>query len=138
MSKKNEKRSLTKLTKKQDELKRAIQWLESDKVTLRIPRGFVPALNLFLHHVSDALFGDDRPDHGLAKMRSGKEYFKDPMWFLMGLLKRSELKMSSDVRDRACEMFWKWHKAKTENEKEFLERIAAKHELRKTGITRAD
>jgi len=84
------------------------------------------------------LFGDDRPDHGLAKMRAGKEYFKDPMWFLMGLMKRAEMRMDGTIRDQACNEFWKWHKAKTENEKEFLERIAAKHELRKTGIARTD
>lgn len=84
------------------------------------------------------MFGDDRPDHGVAKMRMGKEWFKDPMWFLSGLVKRTELKMTEEVRDRACNAFWKWHKAMTENEKDFLERIQRTHELRKTGIARED
>lgn len=81
------------------------------------------------------MFGDDRPDHGVAKMRMGKEYFKDALWFLMALVKRAEIRMEGDIRDKACDAFWQWHRAKTESEKEFIERIQQTNELRQTRIT---
>ena len=43
--------------------------LLEDAVRIRVPKAFLPILALFLHHVSDVMGGDDRPDHGLAKMR---------------------------------------------------------------------
>jgi hypothetical protein len=69
------------------------------------------------------MFGDDRPDHGVAKMRDGKVYFKECVLILRALLKRAERKMGGSVRDRACDKFWRWYRAKEESEKEFMRNI---------------
>jgi hypothetical protein len=47
-----------------------------DSIRVSVPRAFLSMLILFFHHVSDAMAGDDRPDHGLAKMRQGREHYR--------------------------------------------------------------
>ena len=71
--------------------------ITSDSVRAGVPRAFLPILTLFFHHVSDAMAGDDRPDHGLAKMRQGRKHYQIPFYFIYGKLRRAEKRMSRSV-----------------------------------------
>jgi hypothetical protein len=86
------------------EWSRACAALTRDSVRVRVPRAFLPALTLFFHHVSDAMAGDDRPDHGLAKMREGRDYYRDPFYVLYGTLRRAELRMQPSHARRALRL----------------------------------
>ena len=83
--------------------------MTQDSVRISVPRAFVPTLTLFFHHVSDAMGGDDRPDHGLAKMRQGREYYRSPFYRLYGKLKRAEKKMSASQYRKAQQLFHRYH-----------------------------
>ena len=72
------------------EWRRVCSAMTRDSVRISVPRGFLSILTLFFHHVSDAMAGDDRPDHGLAKMRQGYEHYRIPVYFIYGKLKRAE------------------------------------------------
>ncbi len=64
--------SYAKALKKQDaEWRRLCSAVTRDSVRVSVPRAFLPMLTLFFHHVSDAMTGDDRPDHGLAMLKKG-------------------------------------------------------------------
>ncbi len=79
-----------------------------DSVRLSLPRAFLSTLTLFFHHVSDAMAGDDRPDHGLAKMREGREYYRIPFRLLYGKLKRFEKKMTGSHYRKTLQLFHKY------------------------------
>jgi len=79
--------------------------ITSDSVQVRVPRAFLPILTLFFHHVSDAMAGDDRPDHGLAKMRQGREHYQIPFYFIYGKLRRAEKRMSRSVLRKSLQLF---------------------------------
>ena len=42
--------------------------------TFESSSGIPSDLDALFHHVPDTMVGDDRPDHGLAKMRQGREH----------------------------------------------------------------
>ena len=76
--------------KRDTEWHRVRRALAKDSVRVSMPRAFLLALTHFFHPVSDAMAGDDRPDHGLAMMRRGREYYNAPFYFLYWKLKRAE------------------------------------------------
>ena len=76
------------------EWQRVCSALTQDSVRISVPRAFLSILTLFFHHVSDAMAGDDRPDHGLAKMRQSHEHYRIPFYFIYGKLKQAEDRMS--------------------------------------------
>lgn len=86
------------------EWRRICAALIRDSVRVRVPRAFLSTLTLFFHHVSDAMAGDDRPDHGLAKMREGRAYYRDPFYALYGALRRAELRMRPSHARRALRL----------------------------------
>ncbi len=114
-------------TKKGD--KRDAEWrqvcstLTRDSVKISVPRAFLATLALFFHHVSDAMAGDDRPDHGLAKMRQGREHYRLPFYFVYGKLKRAEERMSEARYRQAVRVFGRYLELLEEREKRFRERI---------------
>jgi len=85
--------------------KRNAEWLRicsgisRDSVRISVPRAFLSTLTLFFHHVSDAMAGDDRPDHGLARMRQGRGHYRILFYFIYGKLKGAEERMGG-VRSR--------------------------------------
>lgn len=90
------------------EWRRACAALTRDSVRVRVPRAFLSTLTLFFHHVSDAMAGDDRPDHGLAKMREGRAYYRDPFYALYGTLRRAELRMRPSQARRALRLLQRY------------------------------
>lgn len=57
-----------KALKKQDaEWRLLYSAIAHDSVRVNVPRAFLSTLTLFFHHVSDAMAGDDRPDHELSE-----------------------------------------------------------------------
>lgn len=97
-----------------------------DSVRVKVPRAFLSILTLFFHHVSDALCGDDRPDHGLAMMRRGKEHYRVPFYFLYGKLKRAEKKMLPSHHRKALQLFYRYHELSEARERQFQERLKQK------------
>jgi len=94
-----------------------------DSVRIRVPRAFLSILTLFFHHVSDAMAGDDRPDHGLAMMRQGREHYRLPFYFVYGKLKRTENKMSEVHHRKAAQVFYRYLELLEERDKGFREAI---------------
>ena len=90
------------------EWKRFCGKIMSDSVRVTVPRAFLPMLTLFFHHVSDAMAGDDRPDHGLAKMRQGREHYQIPFYFIYGVLRRAEKRMSRSVLRKSLQLFHRY------------------------------
>lgn len=109
--------------------KRSAEWrricfaMTRDSVRISVPRAFLSTLTLFFHHVSDAMAGDDRPDHGLAKMRQGREHYQLPFYFIYGKLKRAEESMSDARHRKAVRVFHRYLELLEERERRFRERI---------------
>jgi hypothetical protein len=78
-----------------------------DSVRVRIPRSIIPVLTHFFDHVSDAMNGDDRPDHGLAMMRQNREYCRMPFLILRMVLKRAEKRLTKSQRQRGFDLLQK-------------------------------
>lgn len=95
--------------------------MTKDSVRISVPRAFLSILTLFFHHVSDAMAGDDRPDHGLAKMRQGREHYRLPFYFVYGKLKRAEDKMSETHHRKAVQVFGQYLELLEERERSFRE-----------------
>ena len=94
-----------------------------DSVEVRVPRAFLPILTLFFHHVSDAMAGDDRPDHGLAKMRQGREHYQIPFYFIYGKLRRAEKRMSRSVLRKSLQLFHLYLELSEDREVRFRENL---------------
>jgi hypothetical protein len=95
----------------------------SDSVRVTVPRAFLPMLMLFFHHVSDAMAGDDRPDHGLARMRQGREHYRIPFYFIYGKLRRAEKRMSRSVLRKSLELFQLYLELSKDREARFREKL---------------
>ena len=106
-----------KIKKPKAEYYRIGQAMVKDSVRISVPRAFLSTLTLFFHHVSDAMGGDDRPDHGLAKMRQGREYYRGPFHLLYGKLKRAEEKMGATHYHKALQLFHQYHECLNKREK---------------------
>lgn len=91
--------------KRDAEWRRLCSKIVTDSVRIRVPRAFLSILTHFFHHVSDAMAGDDRPDHGLAMMRQGREHYEAPFYFLYGKLKRAEKQMTGSRHRNALQIF---------------------------------
>jgi hypothetical protein len=102
---------------------RVCRKIMSDSVHVRVPRAFLPILTLFFHHVSDAMAGDDRPDHGLAKMRQGREHYQIPFHFIYGKLRRAEKRMSQSVLRKNLQLFHLYLELSNDREARFRERL---------------
>ena len=109
--------------KTEREWQRVCSAMTRDSVRISVPRAFLSMLTLFFHHVSDAMAGDDRPDHGLAKMRQGREHYRLPFYFVYGKLKRAEERMSEARHRQTVRMFSRYLELLEEREKRFRERI---------------
>ena len=118
--------------KKKKNDKRDAEWrrvcftMTRDSVRISVPRAFLSTLTLFFHHVSDAMAGDDRPDHGLAKMRQGREHYRIPFYFIYGKLERAEKKMSEARHRKAARIVYRYFELLEEREKRFRETIKRK------------
>ncbi len=117
-----------KKNKKNTEWQRVCSALTRDSVRISVPRAFLPILTLFFHHVSDAMAGDDRPDHGLAKMRQGREHYRFPFYFVYGKFKRAEDKMSEIRHRKATQVFYRYLELLEERDKGFREAIKRKNQ----------
>jgi len=95
--------------KKDKELYRLCRVMAKDSVRISVPRAFLPMLTLFFHHASDAMGGDDRPDHGLAMIRKGREHYRGPFYFLYGKLRRAFKKMDRAHERKAAQLFYRYH-----------------------------
>lgn len=102
-----------------------------DSVRVKVPRAFLSALTLFFHHVSDAMAGDDRPDHGLAKMRQGREHYRTPFYFLYGKLQKAEQKMRGSERRKVFQLFHRYHELLNERERRFREKLKSSRKPKK-------
>jgi len=109
--------------KKDAEWQRVCSAMTRDSVRVSVPRAFLSMLTLFFHHVSDAMAGDDRPDHGLAKMRQGREHYRLPFYFVYGKLKRAQERMSDARHRHAMRMFSRYLELLEERERRFRETI---------------
>ena len=127
MRKLAKKRSRKVNTKKKDtidaEWRRVCSAMTRDSVRISVPRAFLPILALFFHHVSDAMAGDDRPDHGLAKMRQGREHYRLPFYFVYGKFKRAEDKLSEVHHRKAAQVFHRHLELSEERDRRFREVI---------------
>lgn len=127
MSNKNSKELSEKSTMKPIERARLLaKEVLRDSVQVRVPRAFLPAISLFLHHSIDAMFGDDRPDHGLAKVRAGKDAFKVPTLELSRLVRRAMKRTSKEQERVALRTYWAWQSAERQVTEGFLERLTKK------------
>lgn len=79
--------------------------LAKDAVRIRVPKSFLPTLTLFFHHISDAMAGDDRPDHGLTMIRQDRDAYRYPFYVLYGALSRAEKRMTPTQKRRAWNQF---------------------------------
>ena len=77
---------------------RTLQAICRDSARIRVPRPVIPTLTSFFRHVVDAMEGDDRPDHGLAMMRKGREYYRMPFLMLRHALARHERTLTEAQR----------------------------------------
>lgn len=109
--------------KKDTEWRRICSAMTRDNVRIGVPRAFLSMLTLFFHHVSDAMAGDDRPDHGLAKMRQGREHYRLPFYFIYGKLKRAEEKMSEARHRQAVRVFSRYLELLEERDRRFRKTI---------------
>ena len=109
--------------KRNAEWQRVCSAMTRDSVRISVPRAYLSTLTLFFHHVSDAMAGDDRPDHGLAKMRQGREHYRLPFYFVYGKLKRAEGRMSEARHRKAAEVFSRYFELLEKREKRFREVI---------------
>ena len=109
--------------------KSAVEWrricstITEDSVRVAVPRAFLSILIHFFHHVSDAMAGDDRPDHVLAMMRRGRAHYRIPFYHLYGKLKRAEKRMSESRHRKALQFFDRYLKLSEEQDKQFRERL---------------
>ena len=94
-----------------------------DSVRIRVPKAFLPILALFLHHVSDAMGGDDRPDHGLAKMRQDRDTYRYPFHLLYAALRRAEKRMTPTQHRKAWKKFEELTKVIEEDDRRFREKL---------------
>ena len=104
----NSSMSSRKKTKRDTQWSRVGSAINGDSIRISVPRAFLPVLTHFFHHVSDALAGDDRPDHGLAMMRQSREYYRAPFYFLYGKLRRAEKKMRGSHHRKALQLFQRY------------------------------
>ena len=114
--------------KRDAEWRRVCSAMTRDSVRISVPRAFLSILTLFFHHVSDAMAGDDRPDHGLAKMRQGREHYRIPFYSVYGKLKRAEDKMSEKHHRKAALAFHRYLELLEERDRSFRERIKRRGE----------
>ena len=121
-----------KKNKKNAEWRRTCSAMTRDSVRISVPRAFLSTLSLFFHHVSDAMAGDDRPDHGLAKMRQGREHYRIPFYFVCGKFKRAEERMGAARHRQAVQMFSRYLELLEEREKRFRERIKRRAKANKS------
>jgi len=63
--------------------------------------------------------GDDRPDHGLAKMRQGREHYRLPFHFVYGKFKRAEDKMNEVHHRKAAQVFYRYFELLEERDRSF-------------------
>ena len=111
------------INKPDGEWNRVCGKIMSDSVHVRVPRAFLPILTLFFHHVSDAMAGDDRPDHGLAKMRQGREHYQIPFYFIYGKLRRAEKRMSRSVLGKSLQLFHLYLELSEDRKVRFSEKL---------------
>ena len=127
---KSVKRGPSMKTRKNDrrdaEWRRTCSAMTRDSVRISVPRAFLSVLTLFFHHVSDAMAGDDRPDHGLAKMRQGREHYRLPFYFVYGKFKRAEDKLSEVRHRKAAQVFHQYLELLEERERKFRESIKSR------------
>lgn len=109
--------------KREAEWRRVCAVLARDSVRVRVPRAFLSTLTLFFHHVSDAMCGDDRPDHGLARMRHDRDYYDLPFYMLYGRLRRAEQRMRTAHYRKALQQFQRYRELSKQREAAFRERI---------------
>ena len=105
------------------EWRRICSAITNDCVRISIPRAFLPTLTLFFHHVSDAMAGDDRPDHGLAKMRQSREHYQHPFYFLYRKFKRAEKRMKPSHLREVIKYFHRYIELLEEQKHRFQEKI---------------
>ncbi len=108
------------------EWRRVCAALTQDRVRISVSCAFLSILTLFFHHVSDAMAGDDRPDHGLAKLRQGREYYRVPFYVIWGKLKRAEEKMSEARSRQASRIFGRYIELLEKRDRSFRETISGK------------
>jgi hypothetical protein len=99
---------------------RVYRKISSDSVHVRVPRAFLPILTLFFHHVSDAMAGDDRPDHGLAKI--GKVGNIIRFHFTLSKLRRAEKRISQSVLRKNLQLFHLYLELSEDREVRFREK----------------
>lgn len=109
--------------KRNAEWNRVCAALVRDSVRVRVPRAFLSALALLFHHVSDAMAGDDRPDHGLAMMRAGREHYRIPLTVLHGKLTRAEARMSRSHTSKALRLLHRYYELLEERDRHFRKRL---------------
>lgn len=125
---------MSKPIKKRDaEWQRVCSTLTQDSVRISVPRAFLSILTLFFHHVSDTMAGDDRPDHGLAKMRQGREHYRIPFYFIYGKLKRAEDRMSEARHRKAVGVFSRYLELLEERDRNFREAVKRRANVGNTG-----
>jgi hypothetical protein len=113
--------------KPEAEWRRVCAALARDRVRVSVPRAFLSTLTLLFHHVSDAMWGDDRPDHGLAKMRQGRDYYDLPFYVLYGRLRRAEQRMRTAQHRKSLQQFQRYRELSKQREAAFRERIQHRH-----------
>ena len=96
--------SSMKTTKNRAAYKRTLRAISRDSALVRVPRSVLPTLASFFRHVVDAMEGDYRPDHGLAMMRNGREYYRMPFLMLRHALARSERTLTDGQRRRGSRL----------------------------------
>lgn len=109
--------------RKDGEWQRLCAAMTRDSIKISVPRAFLSTLTLFYHHVSDAMAGDDRPDHGLAMIRQDRDHYRTPFYFVYGKLKRAEEKMSAAHYRRAVRMFSRYLELAEEQDKRFRKAV---------------
>jgi hypothetical protein len=95
-------------------------------VRLRLPIGTISILNHFFGHVANAMGGDDRPDHGLARMREGREHYRTPFLFLRHVLARAEKRMTRSQQNRALNLYNKMMEAEKAWNEEFQMKLKSR------------
>ncbi len=106
-----------------DRFSRVALKVSRDSVRIRVPKAFLSTLALFCHHVSDAMAGDDRPDHGLAMIRQGRESYRDPFLWLYGSLSRAEKRMTTRQRRAVLRRLIQYEEAKKQSDEAFHEHL---------------
>ena len=94
-----------------------------DSVRIRVPKSFLPTLALFLHHVSDAMGGDDRPDHGLAKMRQDRDTYRYPFHLVYATVRRAEKRMTPAQHQKAWKQFEELSRVIEEDDRRFRKKL---------------